>query len=101
MPILRHCTRDGGLIQFGPSFYCLARMADPMERVTVVGAAEAGHSLIDGVSVARFVVRSERGVEFVVEAWQLSRIPPDELYRQLRAQGSSMRVPVTSVRLAG
>lgn len=97
----RHLTKDGGLMMTGPSYYLLCRMADPGETVTLIdreyGAAQ---SMIDGQSVMRFVVENQRGERYVVEPWQLSRVPPDELYRQLRGQRFPItRLPVETIRL--
>ncbi len=108
MDLVTSLTRDGGLIQQGPTFYLLARMADPGEKVTVVDAEPKSSSLIDGQPLMRFIVENHRGERFIVEPWQLSRVPADELYKQLREQEqrrqqlpSPQKIPVSLVRLAG
>ena len=82
--IVRHQTRDGGPIQVGMSYYLHARLHDPLERVELVGYRHSGPSWVDGQPTALWAVRDGRGEEFLCEAWQLSRVPADELYRQLR-----------------
>jgi hypothetical protein len=44
--------------------------------------------VIHGRLTMRYLVRSVRGLEFIVEPWQLSRVPPDELYARLRSRRS-------------
>jgi hypothetical protein len=58
----------------GGGYYVLDRLADPTEIVTLV------HTTGN-----RAIVRSLRGIEFPIEPSRLSPVPPDELYRQLRA----------------
>jgi hypothetical protein len=132
MDISKDLTRDGtpihpGLINFvagssgwkefcpvkdTPTFYCLARMAEPDEKVTVLDFEPKASSLIDGEPLIRYIVENHRGDRFMVEPWQLSRLPPDELYRKLREKAEMasaaapaglkpMVVPVVTVRLAG
>jgi hypothetical protein len=102
MQVIRHWTRDGGMDQHGVKFYLLARMADPNEQVTVVDWEPKGASLIDGQPLIRYIVEKESGERFVVEPWQLSQVPADELYRLLRMRSApaSLCLPVTSVRLS-
>lgn len=67
-----HSTTSAGLV-VGAAYYLLDRLADPSERVTLIGAA--------GGAV---VVRGSRGLEFTVTPDRLSAVPPDQFYRDLR-----------------
>ncbi len=97
-----NAARDGSEIVRGGHYHLLARLADPLEMVEVVGLEFDQPSLIDGLTMTRYVVRTPRGSEFVVEPWQLSSVPPDELYRQLLRGGPSnpFRLSVSPVRLS-
>ena len=97
--MVRHDTRDGGLIHHSVDYYLLCRLANLNEKVRVVGHDLGGRSILDGEQVTRYVVENPQGERFVVEPWHLSRLPPDVLYRQLRAQRSSLRVPVSDIQL--
>ena len=81
---VRHETREGGPIRAGERYYLHARLHDPLERVEPVGYRHSGPSWLDGRPTPLWAVRDARGEEFLCEAWQLSRVPPDELYKQLR-----------------
>ena len=64
----------------GGGYYVIDRLADPREIVTVIACAPL------------VVVRDARGVEYPVAPGSLSTVPPDDLYRRLRA-GADHRCP--------
>jgi hypothetical protein len=83
-PIERAFTRDGRLIQHGTDYYLHAKLHDPKEVVELVGYHCSGPSWLDGRVTQYWRVRNPRGVEFLCESWQLSRMPLEELCRHLR-----------------
>lgn len=73
-------------IKCGGDYYQLSRMSDATETVHVVEDAGGG----------RYIVRTRRGTELVVDAAELSLVLPDDYYRAIRAR-ASLRVPVRDV----
>jgi len=84
-PLPTHLTRDRKMVQVGQSYHLHARLHDPNEAVTLVGFVRTASSWIDGHRTSIWRVRAVTGSEYLCEAWQLSRVHPDEVYRQLRA----------------
>lgn len=84
--LIRYLTRDGALIQVGVTYYLHAHLHDPRQALTLVRYERTGLSWLDGRPTSIWLLRDLRGHGFLCEAWQLSRIPPGELYAQLREQ---------------
>ena len=82
--LVRHYTRDGGLIQVGVRYYIHAHLHDPRELLTLVRAERVAASWLDGQPTQIWLLHDARGRGYMCEAWQLSRIPHPALFAELR-----------------
>jgi hypothetical protein len=73
---MNHEHAAWGGLTVGARRFVLDRMAEPGEPVTLLAP-------VDGSGGARWLVRSERGAEFIVAAHRLSRVPAEQFYRAL------------------